>query len=111
MDLKYWASRAKQKGVLAPRHGTYIDWLKDIERELAIKIGVAIAERNELESDDSNHIGFCMGEYNSDVCFDCPTVIECIGLGCKERETARRRVETLGLMKDITSDAIDKEKF
>jgi hypothetical protein len=80
MNIKYWASRAKKKGVLAPRHGTYIDWLKEKETEIAIKLGAALADFHYSQ-------------------------------GMEKRASDKRRVDTLGMMKDIISDAIDREKI
>ena len=31
------------------------------------------------------HIGFCMGEFNMDDCYDCPTLKECLELRDRER--------------------------
>jgi hypothetical protein len=89
----------------APRHATYIDWLKEKETEIAIKLGVAIANQNQT------HTGFCMGDYQRESCSDCPTEHECLDLGRKEKAQFYRRIDTLSLMKNIVSDAIDKEKI
>jgi len=32
-----------------------------------------------------SHTGFCLGEYDKDLCSDCPTEKECLELGEKER--------------------------
>jgi len=35
----------------APRHATYIDYLKEQERTLAIQLGVAIADKNKRRTE------------------------------------------------------------
>jgi hypothetical protein len=70
MDLKEFA----------PRHATYIDYLKERERDIAIQLGAAIADRNMADNKE-------------------------------DKLTFDRRIDVLYLMKDIVSDAIDKEKI
>jgi hypothetical protein len=109
MNIKYWAHRAKimadRKAAEATPLIDHINWLKEKEREVALQLGAAIADRNMYE-----HIGFCFGKYDSS-CHGCPTEGECLTMAREEMVKLTRRVETLRHMLVTHQNAIEREMF